>query len=248
MRIPLCSLFLLGACCAYPSHSATRTVDLTLPAAGLVALQCTSHNGDIEVLGNPAATEVRLHAELSARGHSEAEADDNLRQMRVAHEFVDGKLRIAGEHPEGMFWNFSPSFAFRLEVPAQVAVTLTSHNGGLKVRGTRGEQRLETHNGGVDAEVDARQMRVETHNGRIALDVRTQGPVDGTILSHNGGVDVRLAEGASTTLTASTHNGDITPPERMQDARMTERSLRARIGDGTGALSVTTHNGDVRIR
>lgn len=248
MRTPICSLFFLGACCAYPSHTATRTVDLTIPAAGLVALQCTSHNGDIQVLGNPTATEVRLHAELSARGHSQAEAEDNLRQLRVAHEVVDGKLRIAGEHPEGMFWNYSPSFAFRLEVPAQVAVTLASHNGGLTVRGTRGDQRLETHNGGIEAEVDARQVHVETHNGRVGLDVRTKGPIDGTIETHNGGVDVRFGADASTTLTASTHNGGITPPDRMQDARITERSLRARIGDGSGALSVTTHNGDVRIR
>jgi len=36
--------------------------------------------------------------------------------------------------------------------------------------------------------------------------------------------------------------------KEYQDAVIKKRSLRCRIGDGAGALSITTHNGDVHIR
>lgn len=248
MRIHVLPVLFLGASCAFPAYTARRTVDLKLPAPGLQQLHCTSHNGNIEVTGDPASTQVELRAELSVRGHSQGEADDNLRLLSVGHDFTGGKLRIYGEFPEGSLYNMSPSFAFTLKVPQNVALELASHNGDITARGTVGAQRLESHNGSIEAEVSARNLTVETHNGRVGIHVRTEGPIDGRIESHNGGIDVRFGDKASTTLSASTHNGDITPPDRLQDARIGKNSLQARIGDGGGALSITTHNGDVRIR
>lgn len=248
MRIHVLPLLFLGASCAFPAYTASRTVDLKIPTPDLQELHCTSHNGDIVVTGDPAATQVEVHAELSVRGHSQGEADDNLRLLSVGHDFTGGKLRIYGDFPEGALNNMSPSFAFTLKVPHKVSLALASHNGDLTARGTAGSQRLESHNGSIEAEVRARNVSIETHNGRVGLDVLTEGPVDGSIESHNGGIDVRFGDKASTTLSASTHNGDITPPDRLQDARIGKHSLQTRIGDGSGALSVTTHNGDVRIR
>jgi hypothetical protein len=61
-------------------------------------------------------------------------------------------------------------------------------------------------------------------------------------------VTVGFGERASAALEASTHNGSIQTPKRLQDATITRSSLRCRIGDGQGKLVVTTHNGNVAIR
>ena len=248
MRTLTLPFLFLVASCAYPSFSASRTVDLTLPATDLTELACTSHNGNITVNGDPAATQVELHAELSVRGFSQGEADDNLTMLTVGHETTGGRLRIFGKYPEGALNNMSPSFSFRLKVPQQVAVDLQSHNGDITALGTVGNQRLSSHNGDIDGVAKAGRLAAETHNGRVELDIQTEGPVDGTIESHNGSIELVFGANASTTLSASTHNGDITTGGRLQDASVTKRSLRGRIGDGNGALSITTHNGDVRIR
>ncbi|MBM4060812.1 MAG: DUF4097 domain-containing protein [Planctomycetes bacterium] len=234
--------------CTLPTYEARRTVDLRLPAAELARFVCTSHNGTISVTGDPAIVEVEVRAELSVRGWSQGEADDNLNLMSVGHERQGGTLRVFGHYPQGALDNLSPSFAFTVRLPRQVALELESHNGDLVVRGTAGDQRCTTHNGGIDAQADGRRLGFLTHNGRIGVDVTTAGPVDGTFESHNGEVDVAFGPAASATLTAGTHNGGISAGERLRDVRLDRSTLRARIGDGEGRVAITTHNGDVRVR
>lgn len=248
MRIFALPFLFLFAGCVYPSFSASRTIDLTIPAPGLTVLACTSHNGNITVNGDPAATQVEVHAELTVRGYSQGEADDNLRLMSVGQDFVSGKLTVFGNYPTGALNNMSPSFAFTLKVPQQVAIDLTSHNGDITAKGTVGDQRMISHNGDIDGIAKAGRLTAETHNGRVELDIQTDGPVEGAVESHNGDIGLRFGSTTSTTLSASTHNGDITTNEGLRDATIGKHSLRARIGDGTGALNVATHNGNVRIR
>ncbi len=239
---------LLFAGCVNPSFIASRTIDLTIPAPGLAALVCLSHNGDITVNGDPAATQVEVHAELSVRGYSQGEADDNLRLMSVGQDFADGKLSLFGNYPTNTLNNMSPSFAFTLKVPQQVAVDLTSHNGGITAKGTVGDQRLISHNGDIEGVAKARRLTAETHNGRVELDIQTEGAVEGAVDSHNGDITLSFGSTTSTTLSATTHNGTITTTGGLRDATVGKQSLRGRIGDGTGTLQVATHNGSVRIR
>ena len=238
----------LGAGCVFPGYTASRSVDLTVPAAGLTAIDCTSHNGSIRIEGSADATQVEVHAVLSVRGYSQSEADENLHLMSVGKDFANGKLSLFGSWPNGSLSNLSPGVEFTVKAPRDVALTLTSHNGDLHTRGTSGDQRLLTHNGDIDAAVAGHAVTAESHNGRIGLEVATEGPVEGSAESHNGSVDVHFGAGASATVTASTHNGDLVPGESLKNLRIASRSLTATVGDGTGRLTLTTHNGDVKVR
>ena len=73
-------------------------------------------------------------------------------------------------------------------------------------------------------------------------------PVRADVRSHNGNIELSLPENIGAMLDASTHNGKVVWPERVVDATYQKRSLRGRIGDGTGSLTITTHNGNVKIR
>ncbi|MBP8299623.1 MAG: DUF4097 family beta strand repeat protein [Planctomycetes bacterium] len=248
MRSPTLLLLLLLPSCVNPSFVASRTVDLSLPAADLQTLSCESHNGSITVNGDPTVTTVEVHAELSVRGYSQGEADDNLRLMSVGQDAKKEALRIFGNYPVGSLNNRSPSFTFTMKVPQNVQVKATSHNGDIRVTGTRGNQSLNSHNGDIEGSLHGNRIEAQSHNGRVVLQITTEGQVDGTIESHNGNVEVQFAEKATTTLAASTHNGSIEPGGQIKDANIGRSSLRGRIGDGKGSLTVSTHNGDVRIR
>jgi len=249
---------LLFAGCAYPTFVSSKVIELSIPAADLTTVSCVSHNGNVTVTGDPQATEVALRAELSVRGYSQSEADANLLLLSLGKDRDNGTLKIYGKYDALQLRSVSPSFTFTLKVPQQVAVILTSHNGDIRANGTRGTVALESHNGDIVADAATCQVRAETHNGEVRIDLATDpanpGKLDGEITSHNGNIVVSLAEGISTSLHASTHNGEITAASplssgrQLQDATKKPRSLRGRLGDGTGSLTITTHNGDVRLR
>jgi DUF4097 and DUF4098 domain-containing protein YvlB len=136
-----------------------------------------------------------------------------------------------------------------LGVPRDTACGLESHNGRLSLRGTRGNVRLETHNGSIDATVEGTEVETTTHNGNIRLALAGSDPIKAEVCSHNGSIEMSLPENIDTMLDASTHNGKVVGPERVvAAATYGRRSLRGRIGDGTGSLTISTHNGNVRIR
>lgn len=239
---------LLCTGCVVPTHTATRTVDLTIPFAELRSLACESHNGDITVTGDPGQTAVEVRATLSVRGYSDQEAQDNLHTMEVGQELKDGRLRLFGNYPTGSLVNRSPSFTFVIKVPANVALELSSHNGDLQARGTTGRQQLTTHNGDIDGNTTGSRVALETHNGRIGFDLLTSGPVDGSLESHNGDVEVRFGSAAGAKVAADTHNGNLRVGDTARDIVLGRRRLTCTIGDGTGSVKISTHNGNVHVR
>jgi Toastrack DUF4097 len=238
---------LLFAACANPDFVARKVIERSMPAANLNEVACTSHNGGISVTGDAAATEIALRAELSVRGYTQAEADANLEKLSVAEEVSSGTLKLYGKYDQFALSGMSPCFAFHVVVPRRIGLALESHNGSIEASGTQGTVSLVTHNGSIAARVDTNQLKAETHNGRVKLELGNQGRLDGEVVSHNGSVDVGLADGIGTQLEASTHNGDI-EASKLQDAKMSRGTVRGRVGSGQGRLSITTHNGDVTIR
>lgn len=242
-------LFLaLLAGCAMPAFESSRKIDLTLPLTGIHALDCESHNGDIKVTGDAAATGFHIEATLTVRGMTQDEANANLRLLDIQHETVGDRLHLSAKIAPEMPSYAQPSVAWQVTGPVQLAVGLTSHNGGIVVQGTNGKLAMETHNGGIHAKATSAELAIATHNGDVDLDLAGGGALAGSIESHNGGIDVRIADGCSTAVEASTHNGRI--KASRGEAKLNEDGNQAtvRIGAGDGRLQVTTHNGDVTIR
>lgn len=248
MRISPLLLPALAAGCALPAYQATKVVNFTVPAAGIDEVVVDSHNGDLVVTGDAAATEVAVRAELSVRGHSQAEADADLHLLEITREQVGNSLRLGGRYPPAGLGNRSPTFQFTLTVPPRLAVRLTSHNGDVRLTGIDGDAIVATHNGDVEGRVAAARVEARTHNGDVVLEVAGVGRLEGEVQSHNGNVEVHVAPGRSTWLTASTHNGRVTPPPRPVDAEVRKRNLRCRLGDGSGRFVIEAHNGDVVVR
>lgn len=248
MRPALLLVPVLAAGCVFPNYQASKVVEFTIPAADLQKIDCQSHNGDIIVSGDPAASAVALRAELSVRGYSQAEADANLHLLEVCHEEALGTLRVWGKYPEGELGNRSPSFRFSMKVPPRLALQLLSHNGDVEATGTAGPVAIETHNGDIGGSLRTHHVVATTHNGDVDLRLEGDGALDGEIRSHNGDIAVALADGLGTSLEATTRNGRVTPPVRVAEASIGKRSLRCSLGDGKGRLVVETHNGNVVFR
>lgn len=242
-------LFLLPtACTIHPSHEARRVVDFTVPAAGIEALRCTSHNGAIVVIGASGRSDYAVRVEITAHGNSQEEADANLAQLDVDRTTREGVLTLAGKVPDGMPMVCSPGFAFTVTAPQDCRLALETHNGSIEVKGTKGRVDLQTHNGEVVADVTTGQVDVVTHNGSISLTVSGNEPVNGKVESHNGSVTVQLPQGSGTNVVASSDNGKVDVGGHARVTGEGKSRVEASYGEGNGKLSVSTHNGAVSVR
>lgn len=245
-------LFLSAACClqacgVYPQFEANRTVEFTLPADQLQRVQCTSHNGSIEITGADVAT-IAVRVVLTARGHTAEEAEQNLRFLDVAKATKDGVLSLSGTKSPEAPRDLSPGFAFTLAVPKAMAVSLTTHNGRVEAKDLAGEFGAITHNGRIQADVASKLLNLETHNGAIEVTSRAAGAVAGQLVTHNGSVSLTVAEGTSATVSARTHNGSVGSDGPAKYTKNSRSNGVAVYGTGDGKLTVTTHNGGVRLR
>lgn len=237
----------INACAFTPSHKATRTVEFTIPAAGLRGLDCTSHNGAIRVQGVESDA-YAVSVEITAYGDTEAEAQANLALLDVAKEQVDGTLRLAGiKKPE---WpsQFSPGFAFTVSMPRAAQAKLTTHNGAVSVGGLAGKVTALTHNGSIKLDAPTTQFVLETHNGGIELATSATGPIHGTLTTHNGGIEVAIGEGGSAQVIARTQNGSVGSDGAAKFERKSRNQGVATYGAGEGKIEAVTHNGSVRVR
>lgn len=248
MRVLPLLVLLPAACTMHPSHVASRVVDFTVPATGIEALRCTSHNGAIVVFGESGRTEFSVRVEISAHGNSQAEADANLAQLDVDRATRDGVLTLVGKVPDGIAQDCSPGFAFTVTAPRDCQLALETHNGSVEVKGTKGRVEVQTHNGEIIADVASNQLDVVTHNGSIALTVSGTEPVNGKVESHNGSVTVQLPQGSGTNVVATSGNGGVDVGGGARVIGKGKNSAEVAYGEGHGKLSVSTHNGAVRVR
>lgn len=231
--------------CQMPAFEAKREVHQSESASGLTSVVCETHNGEIVVRGKSGLATVEVHAELRARGDTQQEAEQNCALLRVEVQRNGDRLVVRGIPPGDFDWRFSPSFAFVIEGPPALCAELTTHNGSVHVEETTGSLRATTHNGAVEARVAAPDVAIETHNGRILLRAVGEGALAGTLLTHNGSIDLELGR-RSASVDASTHNGSI----RTNGGRVVRSSddrVRFEAGQGGGALGVTTHNGSINL-
>jgi DUF4097 and DUF4098 domain-containing protein YvlB len=235
---------LLTTGCVLPTYKASRVIELTIPAAALDCIDCESHNGDITVTGDAAATDVTVRAELSVRGFSQEEADANLHLLEVARDEVGGTLRLRGRFPAAELANRGPTFTFALRVPPRLRLELATHNGDLTANDMAASAKLTTHNGDIGAVLTTNHVFASTHNGDVRLRLHGDGALDGEVRSHNGDLELTLADGLGARVEASTHNGRVRAP-RARDASSGKRWLRGKLGNGAGELRVQSHNGDV---
>ena len=233
--------------CTYPSFTATKTVELDVPAATVQRLRCTSHNGAIVIRRGAADDSVHLRVRMEAPGVTQAEADDNLNLLSVVHAVDGDLLDVHGEYPQNAFTMRTPGFEFTLDVPERIAALLETHNGDIRVDGIVGAVEATTHNGGISGELRGAHVVAATHNGGIDATLG-DAVADGSLTTHNGTVSVTLAANASTWIEANTHNGTIRLPAGATEATVSEDHARCRIGDGRGKLVVETHNGNVVVR
>ena len=138
---------------------------------------------------------------------------------------------------------------FHAEVPAGVAFTAETVNGGVDADNLTGPVHASAVNGGVHIETTSGEAAGNTVNGSVTAVVHGAGTGTLRFETVNGGVTLSLPRGLNADLEAETVNGDIeTDFPITVTGRLDKRHLDGRIGQGGRTVHVETTNGSIRLR
>jgi hypothetical protein len=254
-----------------------KVTEKTFPFAPGGEITIDNQNGRItvEAWNRP---EARIQITRIARASGRAKAEEYLRQIRADVQVSEGTIEIVSRYPKrsgkvGLFEVLSERVAsfqiqYYLQVPVETALELESTNGGIRVRGTKGQVRAattngnielngvagaietESTNGGIEVRNAAGSLKAETTNGGIYIELTAKDP-EGEVSAEttNGSIEVILPASIKADLAAETTNGRVSVAFAVTSSgTMTSKAVRGTIGGGGADISLATTNGNIDVR
>lgn len=171
-----------------------------LPATDTLALAATQY-GDIEVEAWDSSA-VAVEATIVTRKPTRSEAETALSRVRLRR--ADGAIRAEGPADDAPGWW---SVGYRLRVPRQTTLDVTTYSGSIQVRGVAGGHRLMSDHGALRLHLPpgtGARLRAETDYGTIdvGFPVTTQGAITERLdtVVGDGGPKLRLTTGSDITI------------------------------------------------
>lgn len=222
-------------------------------------LEVKGVNGDVRAVLASGAEAV-----VNARKHSRRSDPDEV-EIKVV-ESADG-ITICAVYPTprrareenncepGDRWRSSTDnndvvVDFEVQVPAGVEFTGKTVNGEMSAEGLKGDARVSTVNGSVRVTTTG-LAEASTVNGSVYAQIgRADWTDDLEFSTVNGGITLILPNGKlDTEIRANTVNGEIeTDWPLMVSGRFSQRRLHGTIGAGGRGLSLSTVNGEIRLK
>lgn len=256
LRAPLAALvlplgLLSGGCelmIAGPREEVADRWEKTYAVTPNATLEIENTNGSITVGTHPDAT-IRVTAHRKARAVSQQAARDLLGRLSLEQAATPDLVRLATPRSQGLTMGQQIEVRYEVLVPASVALSLSTVNGGVDVSDVTGAVTLETVNGSIDARAVTALRAAETVNGSVKLALAGL-PSQGTqIETVNGGVRVSLPGRAAASVSVRTVNGgiDVDGFDAVTGEERRRRHYEGRLNGGGPSLRVETVNGGVSL-
>lgn len=268
----LCLVILSAGCCinigsCFMQAKYERTMQLSAPLSPGSTFEAQTHNGSITINGAE-VTECSLTATIVTRAATDEEALELSNQVNVTLVPSGNRLTAKIDKPTNLI-NKSVSVSLDVQLPNQTDLELVTHNGAVEISDVTGKLEATTHNGKVTCERISGTTTFETHNGSVTcseISGNTQlkshnggieafytstapSACDISMVTHNGGIELKTPPNLSAKIDVSTHNGSIkTDLPITVSGEITRNKLTGTIGAGEGKLHLETHNGSIRIR
>lgn len=221
-------------------------------------LEVKGVNGDVRALpasGGEAVVNARKHGRRSDPDEVEikvVESDDGITICAVYP--TPPRARQENTCEPGESWHSSTEnndvvVDFEVQVPAGVEFNGRTVNGEMSAEGLKADVKASTVNGSVRVSTTG-LAEASTVNGSVYAQMgRADWSNELEFSTVNGGITLVLPGKLDTEIRATTVNGDIEADwPLMVTGRLSQRRLRGTIGAGGRALSLSTVNGEIRLR
>lgn len=238
MSHPRCFVVLVGILLAAGAEASVREhfeQTVAFNPGGVFSIE--NQNGSIEIeVGNESS--VRIDAE------KEAKTEDGLRDLEIVVEGSGDRVSVRTvQHSR----RGSGGVSYRIVLPAEAQVMVSTANGEVSVTGIHGRVQAESVNGALRIEDIAGEIEAETTNGSIRASYQTVGGGRHRFETTNGEVRVYLPADAGGDIEAETVNGSIEVDFPMNLTRTSRHHVRGSFGSGSSSFEVSTVNGSVTV-
>lgn len=221
-------------------------------------LEVKGVNGDVRAVlasGAEAVVNATKHARRSDPDDVKievVETDDGITicavyptPPRARHE----NICEPGDHWSSSTDNNDVSVDFEVQVPAGVEFNGQTVNGQMSAEGLKGDVRASSVNGSVHVSTTG-LAEASTVNGSVYAEMgRANWNNDLEFSTVNGGITLILPPKLDTDVRATTVNGGIESDYPMTiQGRVGPRRLRGTIGAGGRGLTLSTVNGEIRLK
>jgi DUF4097 and DUF4098 domain-containing protein YvlB len=238
-------------------HNAHVTInsgrgDVTVAALGS-GLSINAVHGDTHL--NNIAGGVQVHFGSNKHDFSvhqvegDVIADGNSNDVTLSE--VKGRISINGEiFGEVHMENIGGPINLRTSVTdlqiASLPGDLTLNSDDLRVTESKGMVHVVTRSKDVDISQLQGDCYVEDRDGRIA--VEPSGNFNIEAKNSKGDIELTLPPNASATVNGHTRNGDIVTEFALATSGDESKTITGRIGGGQARISLSTDNGDLRLK
>jgi len=212
-------------------------------------VQIVGANGSVDIQGGSGTT-VEVSAERIARAATDAAAREILPRIEIREDVSPDKIVLQTQGLAGIVIGVEVAVNYHVTMPSTARARVRAVNGDVTVADLDGQVVLSSTNGQVTGRnlrggVDARSV-----NKGVTIDLGVFGrdPVD--LRATNGSIELTVPPDVNASLEANYTNGtfDIKDLKYEPFGEETRRRARGRLNDGGTPISVTTVNGNIRVR
>ncbi len=229
---------------SFGGQEATREFALTAPWGSCERIVIRTRNGPVTLTSGD-VSQVRIEGVKTVRGANYDEAHRHLNNMEIVaqpDEHAPSTFVVELRMPPGLA-SLSPGASLSVTVPRPCPAEIQTSNGSIVVSHMDGQFTLSTANGRVELRDSRGDSSIRTSNGRIEV-VSVQGSVNAE--TNNGDVTLRDLIG---TAEIRASNGAIQVGSREGDVRATTSNgwiqVAAEPAEG-GMVILKTSNGAIR--
>lgn len=210
-------------------------------------LKLEAVNGPVTVVGQAAATQVRVWGERVVVSDDPADAEEHLGDLSVRFVESGSQIEVTTEQPsqsDGRTYQVD----YFVALPAHWSVDLELVNGVLRVDSLSGTVRIDLVNGQVDASGLRGNLGVTMTNGQFEGDVALPDQGQCSIQTVNGTIDLDIPAATSASFTAGVVNGGISVTGLPLDGFTVSNWLvNGVLGSGDGKISLGGVNGRIAV-
>jgi Putative adhesin len=222
-------------------------------------LEVKGVNGDVRAVlssGAEAVVNARKHAHRSDPDEVEIKVVESEEGVTICAVYpTPARARRENTCQPGDHWSSSTEnndvvVDFDVQVPAGIEFNGQTVNGEMSAEGLKGDVRASTVNGSVRVSTTG-LAEASTVNGSVYAQMgRADWSNDLEFSTVNGGITLILPSAKlDTDVRATTVNGDIESDwPMMVSGRFSQRKLHGTIGAGGRGLTLSTVNGEIRLK
>jgi hypothetical protein len=246
-----------------------ETFSFTVDAVNQSRIDIWGINGPIDIAGVPGASKAEIWGERRVTSKSTEDARDFLSQMQVQVSAggVSGVILVKTVQPAETHGR-KVEVVYHLRVPSHLDALVNNANGNVLIDSLAGYVSVELTNGNVQLREFSGNMAVRLTNGNVTLTNFTgsqftfvslvNGNIDAGLAlplqavcemsTINGTIGLRIPQNTSAQLSAEVTNGTInTTGLVILDSNITPKSVRGRLANGEGKITLKTTNGSIGV-